>query len=171
MSFYFLGNGVVTSSRKPPNFAEHLAETHVVLLFLKKSQLLSCGWKKQSLSIGYSINSLYKPDTVWWGIWTASRSLKAFTSLLGAVHNMDGFTGASMDQSADPHSAPEPGGFVSCSQGNQASLHFNTFACFFWQATGLCRPVKAGNGSYFQGVHTALCEQSFSVCKTISKRC
>lgn len=48
MSFYFLGNGVVTSSRKPPNFAEHLAETHVVLLFLKKVNYYPVGEKNKA---------------------------------------------------------------------------------------------------------------------------
>ena len=67
-----------------------------------------------------------------YGVRTAGRSLKASSALLGVVENMDGFSGASADLSADPHSLAEPGGFVSRSQGSQATLRFNTFTISFF---------------------------------------
>lgn len=140
--------------------------------YLKKCIIINyypVGEKKHSLSIGYSINSLHKPDTVWWGIWTASRSLKAFTSLLGAVHNMDRFTGASMDQSADPHSAPESGDLLAALRVTRPlsiSTHLPVFCDRPLDCVGLSKLVMA----HIFREDTALCEQSFSMCKTISKR-
>lgn len=101
---------------------------------IRQNRSIAILWlkKRRSFSINFRVS-----DAAWWAIWTVSGSLEACTRSLGVVRTMDGCSRASRDQSAHHHPAPGPGagaglGFVSRSLGNRATLHFNTFACFFF---------------------------------------
>lgn len=151
----------ITLLKKNNNFKMQLSWNSRAFLKTKKVNCHSVGEKKEA-----SASIFCMSDTVWWAIWTVSRSLKACTR-----GTTDGCSGASRNQSAHHHPAPGPGvevGFVSRSLGNRATLHFHTFACFFFfpdKPLECNVSVKAGNGQCFQWVFTALCQQSSTECK------
>lgn len=110
----------------------------------------------------HSIYFLHKLDSVM-GNLDSKQVPEGFTSFLGAVQNMDGFNGA-WTGLLQTLTQLQSQGILLAARRVARLLYISTcLPIFFWQTTGLCRPVKAVNSSYFQAVHTALCEQSFFI--------
>lgn len=152
-----------------PMFLTHLLQ----LTLMQLCKILTCTLLKNGLVCGHFGHSL---EPYWhsvMGILDSSHVLKGiqeFTRSSTQYGQVQWSEHGSVIV-CKPSLSSRAGGFICCFQDNQYTLHLNAFACFFWQAGGLCRPVKAGNGSCFQGIETALCYLSFSAWKTISQSC